>query len=212
MRFLFLLLFAPVVWATSTHVFVDGVEIEVDDLVIRITTPGTEPPPEPEPPVPEPPPIPEPPVGCNVTLPIGITSSWKGHFGDDFPGPKSRLDTVTIPRNSYRAVPMIVPYGLHDSGAIRNREGSATEGTRLIAISRCPGDFNVAPECRIRIHTYEESVLWSTWMGAPYCTLKKGVTYYWNTTFTDGVNPGSTTCRGTYCNTVLRVGNNDYQP
>ena len=211
MLFLFLV-FAETTYATSTRVYMDGVEVEFDNMVVRITTPGV--PPEPIPPEPIPPePIPpEPPGGCDATLPIGTTSSWRGHFGDDFPGPKSRLDTVAIPRNSYRAVPMYVPPGLHDSGAIRNREAAGTEGTRLMAISRCPGDFNVASECKMVIHTYEQSILWSTWMGSPYCTLKKGVTYYWNTTFTNGVDSGSSTCRGTYCNTVLRVGNNDYTP
>ena len=67
----------------------------------------------------------------------------------------------------------------------------------------------MAPECRAISDAYKESIPWAT-TGAPgYCQLEKDTTYYWNTTFTDGVDRATSTC-GTFCLTTLRVSNGDY--
>ncbi|MDH4021141.1 MAG: hypothetical protein OEU84_16230, partial [Xanthomonadales bacterium] len=146
---------------------------------------------------------------CARTLPLGDEYLWFDEFDVAWPGPKSRQIVRNLPRRSYISLEFFTGQ-VEDTGAIINFEATATEGSRLFAISKCPGDFNVAPECRNVSDAYAESIFWAT-TGAPgYCQLEKDTTYYWNTTFTDGVDPNSTECLGTYCLTTLRASNNDY--
>ena len=154
----------------------------------------------------------EPPVkDCTRTLSAGSEVRWNQVFRLDWPGPKSEQVTVRVPRTSYVSLEFNTGQ-IDDTGKLINIEAAGTEGSRLGAISRCPGDFDVEPECKFSTHTYAGTgILWATTGAAGYCQLEKDTTYYWNTTFTDGVNPTSTECTGTYCSTTLRVWNSDYQ-
>ena len=148
---------------------------------------------------------------CARTLPLGDEVPWLDVFDVAWPGPKSRQVVGTIPRYSYISLEFYTGQ-VEDTGAVSNFEATATTGSRLLAISKCPGDFNVAPECRVFSNAYQEYIYWST-TGVPdpaYCQLEKDTTYYWNTTFTDGVEPASSECVGTFCLTTLRVSNSDY--
>ena len=187
--------------AASTHVYLDGVEVEFDDVLVRITTPGTEPPPV-EPPIP---PVEPPPTDCGQLPPGGVGQPYVDLFGTAFPGPRNGQHIVTIPRNGgYRAL-VFTTDSRFDSGAFRNIEAAATPGWRRIAISRCPGDFDVEPVCTVMIGPAQDQVLWSTqpWSDPRYCYIEKNTTYYWNAEFLEP-------CTTQYCNTVLRVSNSDY--
>ena len=154
----------------------------------------------------------DPPVGCEATLPLGKVVNWadRAIFGVPFPGPRSMQRVMSIPRHSYLAIEFNTR-DTYDSGVLVNFEASATVGSRWIAISRCKGDFNVAPLCKKAVGPYADVIQWSTKNWAGYCNLEEDTTYYWNTTFTDGVDPTTSKCK-TYCNTTNRVWNDDYQP
>ena len=197
--------------AQDVTVTVDGVAVDVQSVVVNIQT-VTEPPVEPpidppiEPPIEPPvePPI-DPPANCGAVPPNGVGQSWLSLFQTAFPGPRNKQVVVSIPRNGgYRAV-VFQTGNVSDSGAVRNFEAPGSTGSRLIAISECPGKFDgVGVNCKTLVGTYQESIIWSTRNLAGYCNLKQNTTYYWNTKF---YNP----CTSQYCNTTLRVSNSDYR-
>jgi hypothetical protein len=41
------------------------------------------------------------------------------------------------------------------------------------------------------------------------CELESNTDYYWNITFTDGINAGTSSCAGTPCQTWIRTVNPD---
>ena len=207
--FLLTLLMLPFFVKAQVTVTVDGKAVDFSTLVVNITTvpeppvdpPPIDPPPIDPPPI-DPPPI-DPPVGCGAVPPNGVGQSWTSLFQVAVPGPKNKQVVVTIPPTGYRAVSFNTG-NVSDSGAIRNFEAAASVGARVIAISECVGDFDVAPICKKVVGTYQESVIWSTRNLAGYCNLKSNTTYYWNTKF---ANP----CTSAYCNTTLRASNSDYR-
>ena len=190
--------------AANLTVTIDGQVVDVQGATIAITT-VPEPPPIDPPPI-DPPPIDPPPTGCNVTL-SGVTQSWYGFWRHQWPGPKSWQITTGIPRNGYRALRFRTG-NIVDSGLFKNFEATSSVGSRLIAISKCAGDFNVAPVCKRVVSADAGDIFWSTqnWSDPRYCYLDPNTTYYWNTTFTNGVDP-DTGCKSQHCNTNLRVYN-----
>lgn len=148
---------------------------------------------------------------CARTLPLGDETLWFDVFDVAWPGPKSRQAVRNLPRRSYVSLEFHTGQ-VEDTGVVSNFEATATSGSRLFAISKCPGDFNVAPECRNVSDAYQEDIFWATTdaPGPAYCQLEKDTTYYWNTTFTDGVDSDTSECDGTFCLTTLRVWNSDY--
>ena len=159
--------------ATNVTVTVDGVAVDVASVVVNIQT-VTQPPIEPpiEPPVEPPiePPV-QPPTSCGAVPPNGVGQSWVSLFQTAFPGPRNKQVVVAIPRNGYRSVAFNTG-NINDSGAVRNFEAAASVGSRVIAISECVGDFEVAPICKKVVGTYQESIIWSTRNMAGYCNLK----------------------------------------
>ncbi len=109
--------------------------------------------------------------------------------------------------SSYTASCRISTYGL--LGTI---EFGGTRGSRLLAVSENPGDFDVAEECR----QYQYLSDWLVWKTegsdreGMACDLKSDTDYYWNLTFTDGVNAGTSSCSGTPCQTYIRIANLEY--
>ena len=207
--FMLTLLMLPFfVEAQTVTLTVNGKPFPFETMVVNITGDAPEPPEPPIPPVEPPiPPIDPPPTGCGPLPPNGVGQPYVDLFGTAFPGPKNGQHVVTIPRNGgYRAL-VFTTDDRFDSGAFRNIEAAATPGWRRIAISRCPGRFDVDPICTVMIGTTQDQVLWSTqpWADTRYCYIEKNTTYYWNTEFLEP-------CTTRYCNTVLRVSNSDYQP
>jgi hypothetical protein len=90
-------------------------------------------------------------------------------------------------------------------------EFGSTRGARLIAVSRFPGNFQVADECKVT--QYLDGFLYVKTEGSDYnisaCDLEPNKDYYWNITFTDGINTGTSSCAGTPCQTYLRTVNPD---
>lgn len=148
----------------------------------------------------------EPVVGnCDASSLIGETIvEWAAQFGFAFPEPTYSNQIVIIPRQGYYGVRLMTPT-FATQGSLLTIEETSTTGRRLGAVSKCPGDFNVAQECKYVWGT-GGGILWSTDSNAiGRCVLEQGTQYYWNVTFTDGVDPGSTECGSSRCNTKLRV-------
>lgn len=98
------------------------------------------------------------------------------------------------------------------AGGVGTIEYANTRGARLLAISRYPGDFQVAEEC-MDVQDVDGFLIWKTedsdYTGAA-CELESNTTYYWNITFTDGVNSGTSRCADTPCQTYIRNVTPDY--
>jgi hypothetical protein len=97
-------------------------------------------------------------------------------------------------------------------GGVGTIEFGGTRGERLLAISRYPGDFQVSEDCK-QVQHLSGYLPWRTEGASEQgeaCDLEANTTYYWNITFTDGVNMGSSTCGGTPCQTYIRVANPNY--
>jgi len=141
------------------------------------------------------------PSDCDNPTLSGSTMDWAELWNSDFPGPGYSIRNLSIGRNGYMALEFntgsIVDYGILSSTG-----NTITSGTRLGAISECPGDFEVANDC---------SQVWGsgggiTWRagGTADCQLEPNTTYYFNVTFTDGSDPNSSTCTSSQCVATLK--------
>lgn len=138
----------------------------------------------------------------------GYTDTWASVFGENFPEPHSTQVYFGIPRDGYRAV-SFNSNSIEDNGLIATIE--TIPAGRLGAVSECPGDFDVAPECKWS-WGYNGGIQWETdgslsVTGGPRCKLKPNTTYYLNLTFTDGEDPDTSRCLSSLysvCNTKLR--------
>lgn len=150
--------------------------------------------------------IEESPYACNVQLTSRIKRTWTEMFREAFPGPRSDEVRVAIPVKGYYTIAFNTGTA-KDTGFFGNIEASGTFGYRLSAVSRCAGDFNVPPECSYAHGGDNGGIIWTT-EGAPgRCQLEPNTTYYWNLTFTDGVDGDSSRCLGSYCETYFVVSN-----
>ena len=212
MNFLKLAFIASILLAFDTlaTVTIDGKVIDADVVITTNTGPVTPPVTPPVDPIPDP--KPTPPRQCAKTLTQGFTLPWTSNFVTAFPGPKSRQTVRSVPRNGYLAIKFNTG-NVIDSGKLINFEATATPGDRVMSLSKCAGAFAGPSECVVRVGTYAESILWTTSGNGDgrYCQLERNTTYYWNITFTDGRDPGSSECVGRYCFTTLRVWNFDYR-
>ena len=144
----------------------------------------------------------------NVTLATGITNAWGEIFRDNWPGPTSQTVDLAIPETGYLAVEFQTANAV-GHGTLGTIERPGTTGGRLGSVSQCAGDFDVAAECQF-FWGFSGGIIWATDNQTGACQLEHNTTYYWNTTFTDGVNANTSACAGTYCETSLRVSNRDY--
>jgi hypothetical protein len=151
----------------------------------------------------------EPPAGdCgSYQSPLGDGNvvEWNTFWREEFPFPLSNRLDANIPRNSYLALKFdtgSITRAEGESGAFDTVESTATSGRRLGSVSRCPGDFDVAEECRAS-WGYDGLLIWSTNGRANACQLDDDTVYYFNLTFTDGTNPASTECQDSLCQTML---------
>ena len=198
-------LYATGVYATSislTPAQIDKVVREnaptecVDDPVTPITPP-VDPPVVPIDPIPS---------HCGTSLLNGEIVEWSSVFnGIQFPNPISLQQFVTIPRKGYLAVKFNTK-NFNDTGTIATIESTSSNGRRLGSISECPGDFDVAYKCRKYWGTGGD-IFWSTEGYSKACILDPNTTYYFNVTFTNGVNPTSTECTSNLCITKLKIYN-----
>jgi hypothetical protein len=115
---------------------------------------------------------------------------------------------VEVPHKGYLAIEFDTA-DFVDDGKISALENAATPGIRLGSFSESPGDFDVADECRYS-WGLGGGLSWSTNGLADACQLNFATTYYFNITFTDGVDPDSATCTFSTCWINLQYSNPDY--
>jgi len=143
---------------------------------------------------------------CSTPPLAGRKVDWATFWnGTAFPNPIYNNEYPEIPRRGYLAIEFNTG-NFMDTGQMLTIETTTSSGRRLGSISQCPGDFDVADECR-QIWGVGGAILWSTEGYPDSCTLQPNTTYYFNVTFTDGVNPASTDCDDDKCVTKVRVYN-----
>jgi len=143
--------------------------------------------------------------GCEATL-TGNTYAWADFWRDiPFPDPVWNREITQIPRKGYVALEFNTADFI-DTGALKTIETTANAGRRLGAISLCAGDFQVADECQL-VWGVGGDIIWSTEGYPDSCPLEPNTTYYFNITFTDGVNPNSTDCNDAKCFTEVEARN-----
>ena len=145
------------------------------------------------------------PCGDYVSPLIGSTTAWDGFFSEAFPGPVSAEENLRISRRGYEAIEFN-PGDAVDSGSLATIETTITSGSRIGSVSQCPGEFDVAPECKHQWGT-GGGIIWSTENYPGACQLAPHTTYYFNITFTDGFDPNSSTCNDSKCITKVNVFN-----
>ena len=143
---------------------------------------------------------------CTTPALGGNVKSWSSFWLVSFPGPGSDSRYLTIPQTGYVAIKFDTG-NIVDDGKMTTIETTITDGIRLGAFSECPGDFDVEPECDF-VWGISGGIRWATNGRDGACQLKPNTTYYFNVTFTDGVNPSSTSCKSTTrCVTTLQHSN-----
>jgi len=132
----------------------------------------------------------------------GKILTWTEFWNADFPGPAYGSENSEIPRRSYLALEFNSG-DVSDTGKLETSELTSTSGRRIGSISKCPGDFDVAPECD---HVWGNGggIFWSTTGYSGACDLEPDTTYYFNLTFTNGADASTSECVDTYCLTMVR--------
>jgi len=135
----------------------------------------------------------------------GDTMLWGDFFSNDFPFPTSEDKVISIPRYGYVALEFNSA-NFVDTGVLMTIESTVTSGRRWGSISQCPGDYDVAEECKFSWGN-SGGIIWSTDNYGGACQLDPATTYYFNVSFTDGFDPSSSRCVGSKCVTLLSVYN-----
>lgn len=142
---------------------------------------------------------------CAEPVLSGTTVEWQSFFGSAFPGPTYKNVATTIGQNSYRAI----RFETADIDSFGRFQMAQTVGSPIVllgAISECPGDFDVEPICD-KVWGLGGDLTWSTVSDYRTCYLDDNTTYYLNLTFTDGVDPATTTCDSSICRTTVNYKN-----
>jgi hypothetical protein len=137
-----------------------------------------------------------------VTL-SGNVVDWSTFWYQVFPGPVyENVTNYIVARQGYLAIEFNTA-NINDDGKVSALENASTPAIRTGSISTCPGDFDVPAECR---YTWGlgGGLAWSTNGKLGTCALDSNTTYYFNITFTDGVDIDSTTCNSAPCRINLQ--------
>jgi len=147
-----------------------------------------------------------PPQGnCPTPTLVGDVQNWSSFWMVDFPGPGYDNQFATIARKGYLALKFNTG-SVYDDGKLSSIETTQTDGVRLGSISECPGDFNAPAECDY-VWGISGGIRWATNGRSGACQLKANTDYYFNITYTDGVDPNTTTCSVAPCVTTLQAVN-----
>ncbi len=138
---------------------------------------------------------------CATPALSGSVVAWKSFWLVDFPKPTYDNRYATVPRTGYLALEFNTA-NIVSKAKISTIESTVTDGVRLGSISQCPGDFDVPPECD-HVWGLSGGIIWTT-DGSAGCQLAPNTTYYFNLTYTDGVNPSTTTCSSSPCITTIQ--------
>jgi len=147
--------------------------------------------------------VPEPKTtACTAPTLSGTTVAWRDFWKTAFPGPSYNNTNTAITKSGYLALEFNTG-NVVDNGFLGTVGNTITSGTRTGAVSECPGDFDVAPECT-HIWGIGSGISWATNGTSNSCELKPNTTYYFNVTFTDGSSPTSSTCTTSQCIATLQ--------
>jgi len=140
---------------------------------------------------------------CDSVTLAGNVVNWSSFWSAGFPGPVyENVTNWIIPRTGYLAIAFNTA-GIIDDGKISALENPASPGLRIGSISQCPGDFNTPAECS-DVWGLGGGIEWTTNGKSGACDLDSNTAYYFNITFTDGVNPNSTHCNAAPCRINLQ--------
>lgn len=143
----------------------------------------------------------------------GSDVEWASVLGQTWPQPSYSQRTLTVPRGGYLSIAFDTGDFAGWRGSYKTITAIGTLGNRLIAISKCAGDFSEQlPIMDLDACTEDQynggAVAWSTQTtpSSGFCGLDPNTTYYINITFVEGGVAGNTDrCSGTSCRTVLQV-------
>lgn len=164
----------------------------VRNVAITVTDPG------------EPPP-PPPPDTCDTPPLSGSTVTWASFWLESFPEPVYDIRNIDIPRFGYKAISFNTG-NVVDNGSLGTIESTLTSGARFGALSSCPGDFDVADDCR-HVWGLGGGIKWATDGTAGACQLDANTNYYFNITFTDGFDSSLSECQSAPCRTKVQHAN-----
>ena len=138
---------------------------------------------------------------------LGTTWAWSDFWGVEFPLPTYDNKLVDVYRFGYDAFEFNTG-SVVDNGLLVTVGVTFTQGTRLGAITKCPGDFNAPPECQ---HSWGigGGIEWATDGLEGACQLEPDTTYYLNITFTDGFDKTESSCEKSPCYTKVQAVNRD---
>lgn len=141
-------------------------------------------------------------VTCEVpTLDAGNNVGWSAFWGEDFPDSNEPAVAQAINTGHYLSI-QFETGSVVDNGRFVAMDFPFTIGSRLGAVSRCIGRFDVAAECT---HTWlaqqgdTSGLDWATDGKAGACTLQPNTTYFFNVTYTDGVDSSTDSCTTPDC-------------
>jgi plastocyanin len=145
----------------------------------------------------------DPRASCDSVTLAGSVVNWSSFWYQVFPGPVyENVTNYLVSRTGYLAIEFNTA-NIIDDGKISALENASTPGIKTGAISTCPGDFDVPAECG---YTWGlgGGLSWSTNGKLGTCQLDSNTTYYFNITFTDGVDTSTSTCGSSPCRINLQ--------
>lgn len=141
---------------------------------------------------------------CDSVTLSGNTTNWSSFWNASFPGPSYENATNRlVSQTGYLAIEFNTG-NVIDDGKISALENSSTPGIRIGSISQCPGDFTEVPAECTYVWGLGGGIRWATNGKFGACDLEQNTTYYFNITFTDGVDPSSTSCSDSPCRINLQ--------
>jgi len=142
-------------------------------------------------------------LSCDSVTLGGNIVAWRTFWSANFPGPDyENVSNWQVGQKGYLALEFDTD-NIIDNGKLTALENSSSPGIRIGSISTCPGDFNVADECKYK-WGLGGGIKWATDGKFGACDLDPNTTYYFNITFTDGVDPDTTACNSTPCRVNLQ--------
>lgn len=144
-------------------------------------------------------------VSCPEPALAGSTITWKDFWGVSWPSPVYASKNLYLGLTGYKGIEFHTS-NVADKGSLTTISNTYANGARFGAISECPGVFDVPDNCKASMGAV--GIVWSTGAASSTeCQLKPDTTYYFNLTYTDGLDPATSTCDSTNCITTVRVYN-----
>jgi len=160
-----------------------------DAVTVKVSDPGTN----------------QVPANCTTpSLPNTATPlDWQNLWGFQFPLPVFAQSKLNIGKSGYNYVKFNTG-NANGIGSFQLVGNTTSTGIRRGALSKCPGDFNVTPECK-QVWGISAFLTYSTNGSKNTCQLDKGVDYYFNVTFIDELNTSKSNCKTTVGKCLVKI-------